>query len=232
MANFALPSYDDRYPPPYLSVDVVVLTIEDGVLKVLLDNWVELGLVLPHEIAFEQLALEDIAARHIERRIGLSGIELEHTGVTSAPGRDYRGWVISIAFMGVAEPRCLHEVLKKRADLRLVSARFNHSDCTCTLHIGKRRIEAAFDQEAIIGRAIQALRDKLDTSMLAFRFLPKTFTVLELRQIHETILGHKLKPVTFRKRMLARIFADGRELIDTGRIKVGPHRPAAVHRLG
>lgn len=227
-----MPDYDDRFPAPHISVDVVILTVENGILKVVVEECRDLGFVLPHEIAFEQLAFEKLAGRLVERRIRLSGIELDQVGVFSSPNRDCRGRVISVAFIGVVEAGCLIAALEKRTDLQLASAIVDHADGKAMLYDRRYQIEPVFDQDAIIGKAIQLLRDRLDTSMLAFGLLPRTFTLRDLRQVHEAILGHKLNPVSFRKRMLGRVLRDGRELIETGLVRRGSHRPAAVYRLG
>jgi 8-oxo-dGTP diphosphatase len=48
---------------------------------------------------------EKAAARELEEETGIKKIELDQLGVFSVPGRDPRGTVVSIAFLGFAGPK-------------------------------------------------------------------------------------------------------------------------------
>jgi len=97
-----LPPYNERYPAPYISVDMASMTAENGVLKVLLEERDNLPgsepLALPHEIAFEPRDLEAIAGRYTGNKLGFFDLPLEVVHVSSKPDRDSRGRVISITY--------------------------------------------------------------------------------------------------------------------------------------
>jgi 8-oxo-dGTP diphosphatase len=77
------------------------------------------------------------------------------------------------------------------------------------------------------------LRDRLDSSLMPFNLLPQDgFTIFELQKVHEAILGYSVDKITFRKRVLGRLFCDQCRLVKTGLVERGSHRPAAVYRLG
>jgi hypothetical protein len=77
------------------------------------------------------------------------------------------------------------------------------------------------------------LRDRLDSSLMPFNLLPEDgFTIFELQKLHEAILGYSVDKITFRKRVLGRLFCDQYRLVKTDLVECGSHRPAAVCRLG
>ena len=64
---------------------------------------------------------------------------------------------------------------------------------------------------------------------MAFELVPETFTIQELRAVHETIGGAPLDPGNFRKKVL-RMIEDG--LIDAARGKrATASKPASVYRF-
>jgi len=94
-----------NYPKPALTADIVVLRQSMDGLQVLL---VERGghpfigkLALPGGFANENEPVEETAARELEEETGVSGLSMELVGVFSKPGRDPRGWVVSVAFVSV-----------------------------------------------------------------------------------------------------------------------------------
>ena len=79
----------------------------------------------------------------------------------------------------------------------------------------------------IIDYALWRLRTKLAYSRIAHAFLGETFTMAELRGVHEAVLRTHLDPANFRRT----IEASG-TLVDTGERLAGtPHRPPALYRF-
>lgn len=84
----------------------------------------------------------------------------------------------------------------------------------------------AFDHEEIIGWAVKRLKAKLEYTRLSHALLPDEFTLAELREVHEAILGHPLDPANFRRH----VEASG-TVAPTGRHQAGGrHRPPALYR--
>lgn len=54
-------------------------------------------------------------------------------------------------------------------------------------------------QRAMLEDALAMLRDRIDFDPVAFRLLPSTFTLSELQQIYEQLLGHPLHKASFRR---------------------------------
>jgi 8-oxo-dGTP diphosphatase len=83
----------------------------------------------------------------------------------------------------------------------------------------------AFDHADIIAMARLRLWARLDGSIDAFGFLPRTFTMDELRTLQEIVGGKRLDPRSFRRRVLAL------ELIEnTGKTRAVGGRPAWLYR--
>jgi len=79
----------------------------------------------------------------------------------------------------------------------------------------------------IIDYALLRLRTKLEYSRIAHEFLGETFTMAELRGVHEAVLRKRVDPANFRRT----IEASG-TLVDTGERLAGtPHRPPALYRF-
>jgi len=86
--------------------------------------------------------------------------------------------------------------------------------------------ELAFDHSLIVEYALWRLRNKVEYSRIAAAFLGETFTLAELRRVHEAVLQRTLDPANFRRQMEA----SGR-LVATDAFRTGGrHRPARLYR--
>ncbi|MFC0674905.1 NUDIX hydrolase [Brachybacterium hainanense] len=84
----------------------------------------------------------------------------------------------------------------------------------------------AFDHALIVEYALWRLRNKVEYSRIAAAFLGETFTLAELRGVHEAVLQRPLDPANFRRQ----VEASGR-LVPTGEYRTGGrHRPAQLYR--
>ena len=81
------------------------------------------------------------------------------------------------------------------------------------------------DHRQILQYAVRRLRYKLEYSAVGFELLPETFTLSELQQTYEIILGENLDKRNFRRRILQA------EIIEsTPHQKGGEGRPARLYR--
>ena len=83
----------------------------------------------------------------------------------------------------------------------------------------------AFDHARIIDYALWRLRNKVGYSTIAAGLLPDEFTLTELREVYEAVLGRRLDPSNFR-----RLLEGSDELIPTESFRTGKHRPARLYR--
>ncbi len=83
----------------------------------------------------------------------------------------------------------------------------------------------AFDHNEIVEYALWRLRNKVGYSRIAHGLLADEFTLAELREVYEAILGRRLDPANFRRQV-----EGSGTLIPTDRFRTGNHRPARLYR--
>jgi 8-oxo-dGTP diphosphatase len=79
---------------------------------------------------------------------------------------------------------------------------------------------------AVLDAAVATVRLYIDTAPVAFRLLPATFTLSELQQVYEILLGYRLHKASFRRALLAASLV---EATDEWRSE-GRGRPAQLFR--
>lgn len=86
--------------------------------------------------------------------------------------------------------------------------------------------QLAFDHNLIVEYALWRLRTKMEYSRIAHAFLGETFTLAQLREVHEAVLGRALDPANFRRSIEASdaVVATGTHLTGT------KHRPPRLYR--
>ncbi|MCC2030580.1 NUDIX hydrolase [Microbacterium allomyrinae] len=83
----------------------------------------------------------------------------------------------------------------------------------------------AFDHNEIVEYALWRLRNKVGYSRIAHGLLADMFTLAELREVYESILGRRLDPANFRRQV-----ENSGNLIPTELFRTGSHRPARLYR--
>jgi 8-oxo-dGTP diphosphatase len=203
------------YPRPSVAVDTAVLTVApDRTLDVLLvrrdgshhgQEW-----ALPGTFLHAGETLADAVLRSLEQKAGLRGTTPRQLRVFDDPNRDTRGWVLSVAHVVVLPWETVSPVVEDRPD-----------------GVSLRPVTEAsglpFDHDAMVRLAVTELqaahRERPDPEGL----LPEPFTLRQLRKLHETVLGERLVPDTFRRHVLP-------QLRDTGRTTEGTvGRPATLY---
>ena len=201
---------------PIVAVDVVIFTIDGGELKVLVVE-VREGLcagrwAFPGGRVGMGESLEDAARRELSAKTGLHDIYLEQLRTFGDPGRDPQARVVSTAYFALVPAK---EMLAR-------SAKYAH-----VAWLPVRRLPSlAYDHDAIARAALDRLRAKLAYTNLVYGLLAAEFTLGELQEIYEIILGRRLDRRNFRKKILASGLL--RQLRAQRR---GAHRPAALYRF-
>jgi 8-oxo-dGTP diphosphatase len=224
-----------RFERPSLTVDVVLISTAHGALRTWLvrrsepphaDRWaLPGGFIQPGE------PLEAAAARVLTSKAGLTGLFLEQLYTFGAPDRDPRARVISIAYYALCDfarfsvrAGAVPETTAARIEVPWEGETGGPVELTSD---GGARFSLAFDHADMVGLAVKRLRGKLDYAPIGFQLLPESFTLLELQQVHETILGRPVNKDSFRRRMLAsgQLEATGVWQADV------EHRPALRYRF-
>lgn len=80
----------------------------------------------------------------------------------------------------------------------------------------------AFDHGIIITYAFERLQAKVDYTDIVFNLMPKEFTLTQLQQAYEVILGEELLTANFRRKIKDKVHETNHVLKDAG------HRPAKL----
>jgi 8-oxo-dGTP diphosphatase len=83
----------------------------------------------------------------------------------------------------------------------------------------------AFDHARMIEYAIERLRSKLEYSDVVFHLMPEAFTLSELQQVYEAILGKELLATVFRRKIARMVIKTDHFTRDVGR------RPSRLYRF-
>jgi 8-oxo-dGTP diphosphatase len=218
---------------PSVTVDLGIFTVLDADLKLLLIRrklapfqgmWaLPGGFVRVGPTSTDQgESVEDAAYRELEEETGLprSTLYLEQLRTFGAPDRDPRERVITVAWIALVRPDLAPRVHagSDAADARWHSVRAEIPS-----------LALAFDHTHIIAAAIGHIRDRVDRSSLAFELVPPTFTIAELRAVHEAIQGTAYDRGNFRRRF-KRMQTDGVIEVAPGR-RLTSTKPATVYRF-
>ncbi|MGH2346915.1 MAG: NUDIX domain-containing protein [Chloroflexota bacterium] len=185
--------YTYPYPRPALTADAVVFTIQDQQLQVLLIQraaepfkgfW-----ALPGGFVEEGETTADAVRRELEEEAGVRDVSFDQLRTFDAPGRDPRGWIVTVAYLALIDAARVHPVAADdAADARWWPA----ADLP----------PIAGDHEAIIGSGLERMRAKQRISVIGSQLLAPLFTMEALRRVHEAVLDHTLDPIVFEKHVL------------------------------
>ena len=201
---------------PYAAVDVAIFTVDAGALKALVVKLREGPFAgqwaFPGGLVRMDESVDAAAVRELSAKTGLRGIYLEQLRTFGDPGRDRQARVVSTAYFALVPAKEMVERSAKYADVAWLPAR--------------RLPRLAYDHDAVAHAALERLRAKLTYTNIVYGLLPRAFTLGELQEIYERILGRRLDRRNFRKKILTSGLL--RQLAAQRR---GAHRPAALYRF-
>jgi len=198
-----------------VSVDCVIFGYENKELKVLLiksdleefkDLWSLLGdLVRPDE------NIESAPYRVLRERTGLDDVYLDQVYTFGDLGRHPSGRVITTAYYSLINIK--HHKLK-----------LTHNE----LHWHRvNDIEnLAFDHKKILDTSLDRLREQIMDHPIIFNLLPEKFSLRELQDLYQSILGISLDRRNFRKKIAHKDW-----LLDLDEMENDvPHRPGKLYK--
>jgi 8-oxo-dGTP diphosphatase len=199
-----------------VTVDIVIFTIQQGVLKILLVKRLIAPFVgqfaLPGGFVLEDEDLEQAAMRELREETGVSDVYLEQLYSFGKPDRDPRGRVITVAYFAL-----ISADRKLKAGSDAAEAAWYPTDDLPQL---------AFDHAMILNYALERLRNKLEYTTVGFQLLPEKFTLTELQEVYQAILGKKLDKRNFRRKMSVL-----KILKPVSEYRRGGQRPAQLYRF-
>jgi len=189
-----------------VAVDVALLTVRDEVLQVVVVDHRHGGPALPGTFLHVGELLSEAAARALQDKAGLSDVTFTQLRVFDKPGRDDRGWVLTVGHSGALS------TARIPADVRSVPI------------VDDRPAERLlFDHDDIVTLAVEKLREQYARTFDPAELLPDAFTVLEVRRIYQAIFGRTMVKDTFRRYIID-------ALEPTGELASAFGRPAELFR--
>jgi 8-oxo-dGTP diphosphatase len=215
-----------EWPRPAVTVDIAMFTVMGTLqnlrLRVLLiqrgEDPFRGAWALPGGFVREDENLEKAAQRELQEESGVGDVLLEQVAAIGTPGRDPRGHTVTILHVGLVP-----------GDRYPLAAQGDAAAAQWFDVAGPRPLPTlAFDHAELLERALSHLRRRLgEMPAICYELLPERFTLSELQALTEAIMGKKLDPRNFRRKI--------KELdlvAETGSIRQqGRHRPAQLYRF-
>ena len=178
-------------PHPAVATDCVIFGFDGTNLKILL---IQRGVdpykgkwALPGGFLKPEEAAEEGALRELKEETGLEPAYIEQFHTYSAPDRDPRERVISIAFLALVK---LQNV--QGGDDAAEARWFSVNEIP----------QLAFDHDVILRDAQSKLRERIHFHPIGYDLLPEKFTMKELQTLYESVLGVHFDRGNFAKKML------------------------------
>ncbi len=221
---------------PHVSVDCVVFGFEFGKLDVLLiERNMEFegceyhDLKLPGDLVRKNEDLDTAASRVLSELTGLDNIYLKQFQAIGSPTRLKRLPRDMVWLKSINHPE---EIVVTVAYYSLINIDQDKAS-NFTLQSNARWYavsevkELAFDHLSILHQALKVLRTDLNLNPIAFELLPPKFTLRQLQQLYEVILGVNFDKRNFRKKISNMPFIIP---IDEKQVNVS-HKPAQFYNF-
>ena len=210
---------------PNLSYDSVIFGFSGEKLKILILEYHNMKTyALPGGFVKINEALDDAVKRGLTERTGLDKIYLEQFHTFGSMQR--------------FKPEIMKRIMEEQGDIeekdhwllgRFITvgyyALINYKNVTPKPDYLSDSIEwydldqlpeLMMDHREIIEKALEHLRIHLDHKLLSFNLLPEMFTMKELQQVYEAILGESLNRANFQRKMLSLNILNRHDKLYTG----------------
>lgn len=199
-----------------ISVDCVIFGYDRKDLKVLLiksdlEEFEGLYSLLGDLISPDE-DLDSASYRILKERTGLENVYLEQVQAFGSKGRHPSGRVVTITYYSLI-------------DIKNHKLQLNHNDLHW--HNVNDIQELAFDHKLILDTCLNRLQQQVMEKPIVFNLLPEKFSLRQLQELYQAILGQELDRRNFRKKISIKDW-----LIDIDEMENDvPHRPGKLYRL-
>lgn len=199
-----------------LSVDCVIFGFDENKLKVLLIRSdlqpFQKRLSLLGDLLMPNEELDEAAYRILKQRTGMNDLYLEQVQTFGKLGRHPGGRVVTVAYYSLINIQH-HQLQIHENDL--------------DWHDIDKVKDLAFDHQEILETCYARLQKRVQEHPLGINLLPEKFSLRELQQLYEAILGIKLDRRNFRKKFFSMDF-----LVDIDETEQNvPHRPGKLYQF-
>ena len=193
--------------------------------------------------------LEECAKRVLKKETNLDNIYLEQLYTFDSINRDPRMRVVSTSFVSLIDKNRLTNMINKNASWfdiesikeedNIISINLNNGSEKINIKIkqelkdkttdrykytGINNKAIAFDHDIVIISGLNRIRNKLSYTDIVFNMMPEYFTLKDLQQVYEIILGKKLLDPAFRRMISDKVIKT--DLMESG---IG-HRPSVLYK--
>lgn len=218
---------------PHLAYDSVIFGFNGKQLKILILEYHNTGLfALPGGFVKKDENVNDAVRRGLSDRTGLSHIFLEQfyvfgdvarfnpevmrtileaNGVQLGPDTD---WLLD-RFVTIA-----YYALINYQD---VEPRPDELSDSISWYAIDQLPDLILDHREIVDKALATLSENLDRKLVGMNLLPQKFTMKELQQVYEAVLGEKLRRTTFQRKMLSLDILERHEKLFSGKAHKAPY---------
>jgi 8-oxo-dGTP diphosphatase len=199
-----------------ISVDCVIFGYDEKELKVLLiksdlkefSNLYSLlgDLIRPDE------DLETASYRILKDRTGMDDVYLEQVQAFGSLDRHPSGRVITIAYYSLI-------------DIKHHKLQLSHNELNWYPVTEIKKL--AFDHKLILNTCLSRLQEQVMEHPIIFNLLPEKFSLRELQELYQAILGTELDRRNFRKKISIKDW-----LVDINEMEENvPHRPGKLYKV-
>jgi 8-oxo-dGTP diphosphatase len=161
---------------------------------------------------------DEAAIRVLETETNMKNIYLEQLYTFSDIKRDPRMRVLSTAYVALIDKNKYEKVKESASWFEL------NGDTLSNDQEAINKKDLAFDHDKLITYGLNRIKNKIEYTDIVFNLMPEHFTLGELQQVYEVILGKKLLDPAFR-----RIIAN--KVVKTNKVKTGGgHRPSVLYK--
>lgn len=222
---------------PGLAIDCVIVGFHESQLRILLLEYKNTGLfALPGGFVRTDEDVNDAARRVLAERTGLTDIYLEQFYTFGDRSRHDPMPMQAIMLENGMTPAPDHWLLRRfvsvgyyaLVDFTKAVPTPDALSSSCTWYEPDHLPPLIQDHQQIVQRALETLQTNLDRKLIGFNLLPDTFTMADLQQLYETILGQPLHRSAFQRKMLSLGILERIEKKYSG----GAHKAPYLYRFG
>jgi len=221
---------------PHVSVDCVVFGFDGGKLKILLiERTIEeqnfSDKKLPGSIIFEEEDLDEAASRILNELTGLKNIYLSQFRCFGNPNRTKdvrdRNWLERLTRMKIGRIVTVGYVALIKISRKIIFESENTAANWYDID-SLKSFQLAFDHNEIADTALEYIRHKVKSEpLMLFELLPQKFTMTQLRNLYDSIMGTTSDVRNFKKKIMQ---MEGLEQLDEVQKDV-PYRAPRLYRF-
>ena len=222
--------YEDYIPN--LSYDSVIFGFNGKRLKILTLEYHNTGLfALPGGFVKREESLDDAVKKGVRERTGLNDIYLEQFHTFGSLTRSDAQAMKRILQANDLDLETHHWMLDRFISVAYY-ALINYDNVTLKPDLLSDSINwyaieelppMMMDHEKMVDKALEVLRNNIEKKLVGMNLLPSKFTMKQLQQVYEAILGENLRRTTFQRRILGMNILERHEKLYQGKAHKAPY---------